>query len=147
MRKKLFILQCSTLKSTVVQYNSWHTGAVTERTGKKSYWLEEGEEVGDGRAEGSSAIGDGGQAATSLNPDTDGTGSGFLLNSILSTRFSKKNNDNSLISLSAVLGLRCCTGSSLAVASRGCSSYSGRASHYSGLSRCRARGSGACGFQ
>ena len=27
--------------------------------------------MGDGRAEGSSAIGDGGQAATSLTPDTD----------------------------------------------------------------------------
>ena len=36
----------------------WHWG-------RKSYWLEEGKEVGGGRAEGSSAIGDGGQAATS----------------------------------------------------------------------------------
>ena len=35
--------------------------------------------MGDGRGEGSSAIGDGGQAATSLTPDTDGIGSGFLL--------------------------------------------------------------------
>ena len=33
----------------------------------------------DGRAEGPSAIGDGGQAAISLMPDIDGTGSGFLL--------------------------------------------------------------------
>ena len=73
------ILQYSTLKSTVVQYNSWHTGAGIELTGKKSYWLEEGEEVGDGRAEGLSAIGDGGQAAISLTPDVDGTGSGSLL--------------------------------------------------------------------
>ena len=32
-----------------------------------------GEEVGDGRAEGSSEIGDGGQVATSLTPDVDGT--------------------------------------------------------------------------
>ena len=32
-----------------------------------------GEEVGDGRAEGSLPIGDGGQAATSLTPDIDGT--------------------------------------------------------------------------
>ena len=39
---------------------------------KKSYWLEEGEEVGDGRAEGSTAIGDRGQAAVSLTPDVDG---------------------------------------------------------------------------
>jgi len=35
--------------------------------------------VGDGRAEGSSVIGDGGQAAISLMPDADGTGSGSLL--------------------------------------------------------------------
>ena len=34
--------------------------------------MEKGEEVGDGRAEGSSAIGDGGQAAISLMPDIDG---------------------------------------------------------------------------
>ena len=40
---------------------------------QESYWLEEGEEVGDGRVEGSSAIGDGGQAAISLTPDVDGT--------------------------------------------------------------------------
>ena len=73
--------------------------------------------MGDGRAEGSSAIGDGGQAATSLNPDIDGTGSSFLLNSILSTLFLKKNHNNSLIYLLAVL--RCCTGLSLVAASRG----------------------------
>ena len=48
-------------------------GADIEWTGKKSYWLEEGEEVGDGRTEGLSAIGDGGQAAISLTPDVDGT--------------------------------------------------------------------------
>ena len=35
--------------------------------------------MGDGRAEGSSATGDGGQAAISLTPDVDGTGSGSLL--------------------------------------------------------------------
>ena len=35
--------------------------------------------MGDGRAEGSSAIGDRGQAAISLRPDIDGTGSGSLL--------------------------------------------------------------------
>ena len=59
------------MKSTVVQYNSWHTRAGIEWAGKKSYWLEEGEEVGDGRAEGSSAIGDGGQAAISFTHDLD----------------------------------------------------------------------------
>ena len=35
--------------------------------------------MGDGRAERWSAIGDGGQAAISLTPDVDGTGSGSLL--------------------------------------------------------------------
>ena len=34
--------------------------------------MEEGREVGDGRAEGSSAIGDGAQSAISLTPDVDG---------------------------------------------------------------------------
>ena len=45
--------------------------------------------MGDGRPEGSSAIGDGGQAAVSLMPDVDGTGSGSLLDSILSTLLKK----------------------------------------------------------
>ena len=35
--------------------------------------------MGDGRAKGSSAIGDAGQAAISLMADTDGTGSGSLV--------------------------------------------------------------------
>ena len=35
--------------------------------------MEEGEELGDGRAEGLSATRDGGQAAISLMPDADGT--------------------------------------------------------------------------
>ena len=35
--------------------------------------------MGNGRAAGSSAIGDGGQAATSFMSDVDGTGSGSLL--------------------------------------------------------------------
>ena len=35
--------------------------------------------MGDGRAEGLSAMGDGGQAAMSVMPDADGTGSGSLL--------------------------------------------------------------------
>ena len=34
--------------------------------------MEEGEEVGDGRAEGSSAIEERGHATVSLTPDTDG---------------------------------------------------------------------------
>ena len=45
--------------------------------------------MGDGRAEGSSAIGDGGQAAIPLTPDVDGTGSGSLLDAILSTLLKK----------------------------------------------------------
>ena len=40
--------------------------------------------MGDGRAEGLSAIGDGGQAVISLTPDIDVTGSDSLLDSILS---------------------------------------------------------------
>ena len=56
---------------------------------KKSYCLEQGEEVEDARAEGLSAIGDGGQAITSLMPDIDGTGSGSLLDSIPSTLLKK----------------------------------------------------------
>ena len=42
--------------------------------------------MGNGRAEGSSATGDGGQAAVSLTPDVDGTGSGSLLDSALSIK-------------------------------------------------------------
>ena len=55
-----------------MQYNSWYIGAGIEWRGKKGYWLEEGVEVGDGRAEGSSVMGDGGQAAISLMTDKDG---------------------------------------------------------------------------
>ena len=39
--------------------------------------------MGDERAEGSFAIGDGVQAVISLTPDIDGTDSGSLLDSIL----------------------------------------------------------------
>ena len=46
--------------------------------GQEELW-EEGEEVRNGRAEGFSAKGDGGQAAVSLTPEMDGTGSGSLL--------------------------------------------------------------------
>ena len=46
--------------------------------------------MGAGRAEGSSAIGDGGQAAIPLMPDSDGTGSGSLLDSILSALLRKR---------------------------------------------------------
>ena len=45
--------------------------------------------MGDGRAEGPSAIGDREQAAISLMADVDGTGSGSLLDSILSTLLKK----------------------------------------------------------
>ena len=45
--------------------------------------------MGDGRAEGSSAIGNGGQAAISLLPDVDVIGSDFSLDSILSTLLEK----------------------------------------------------------
>ena len=56
--------------------------------------------MGDGRAEGPSAIGDGGQAAVSLMPDVDGTGSGSLLDSILSTLLKKRSSDVWVVALS-----------------------------------------------
>ena len=49
MKKTFLIWQYSTLKSTVVQYKSWLVGAGLRWTGK-SYWLEEGEEMGGGGA-------------------------------------------------------------------------------------------------
>ena len=49
--------------------------------------------MGDGRAEGSSATGDRGQAAISLTPEVDGTGSGSLLDSILSTLLKKRSRE------------------------------------------------------
>ena len=49
--------------------------------------------MGDGRAEGLSAIGDGRQAAISLMPDVDGRGSGSLLDSILSTLLRRRSSD------------------------------------------------------
>ena len=51
--------------------------------------MEEGEKVGDGRAEGLSAIGDGGQAAMSLILNIDGIGSDSLLDSVLCTLLKK----------------------------------------------------------
>ena len=55
--------------------------------------------MGDGRAEGSSAIGDGGQAAISLMPDVDGTSSGSLLDSLLSTLLKKRSSDVWIVAL------------------------------------------------
>ena len=55
--------------------------------------------MGDGRAEGSSAIGDRGQGAVSLTPDADGTGSGSLLDSVLSTLLKKRSNDVCVVAL------------------------------------------------
>ena len=46
--------------------------------------------MGEGGAEGLSAVGDGGQAAISLMPDIDGTGSGFSFDPVLSTFWKKK---------------------------------------------------------
>ena len=41
------------------------------------------------KTEGSRAIGDGAQAAVSLTPDVDGTGSGSLLHAVLSNPLDK----------------------------------------------------------
>ena len=67
---------------------------------EQSLWLEEGEEVGDGRAEGSSATGDARQDATSLTPDVDGTGSGSLLDSILSALLKEQSSDVWVVTIS-----------------------------------------------
>ena len=75
--ENIFKLTAQYLESTVVQYNSWHTGTGITWTGKKSYWLEEEEGVGDGRAEGSSE-GDGGHTTVSLMPFIDGTHIGIF---------------------------------------------------------------------
>ena len=55
--------------------------------------------MGYGRAEGSSAIGDRGQAAISLMPDVDGTGSGSLLDSIQSIFLKKGSSDVWVVAL------------------------------------------------
>ena len=55
--------------------------------------------MGDGRAEGLSAIGDRGQAAISVTPDVDGTGSGSLLDSILSALLKKRASDVWVVAL------------------------------------------------
>lgn len=55
-----------------MQYNIWHIGAGIQSTGKKVYRWGEREGMGDDKAEGSFAIGDGVQAAIFLTPDMDG---------------------------------------------------------------------------
>ena len=49
--------------------------------------------MGDGRAEGSSVIGDGGQVAFSLTSDIDCTVSSSLLDSILCALLKNQSND------------------------------------------------------
>ena len=51
VKKTFLTLQCSTLESTVVQYNS----RTAEANRQEELLVEEGEERGDGRTEGSSA--------------------------------------------------------------------------------------------
>ena len=55
--------------------------------------------MGDGRAEGWSAVADGGRAAMSLTRDVDGTGSGSLLDSVLSTLLKKRSSDVWVVAL------------------------------------------------
>ena len=64
-----------TLKSTTAGIQGL---ASREQARRTTDWRRK--EMGDGRAEGSSAIGDGGQAAVSLMPDIDDTDSGFCWN-------------------------------------------------------------------
>ena len=65
------VLKYSTLTSIIVQYKSWHSQTGIKRASKKSYWLEEGEGMGDGTAERSPAIGDKEQAAVWFMPDVN----------------------------------------------------------------------------
>lgn len=54
------------------QYLEKHSSTVSIQglaLSKKSFWLEEGVEIGDGKIEGLSAIGGGGQAVISFMPD------------------------------------------------------------------------------
>ena len=77
--KKIFLIsQYSTLKSTVGSTTAGIQGLASSE-------LEEGGEIRDGTAEGSSVIGDRWQAAISLTPEVNGTGSGSVLISILLT--------------------------------------------------------------
>ena len=55
--------------------------------------------MGDGRAEALLATGDGGQAVISFMPDVDDTGSGSLLDSILSTLLKKQSSDIWVVAL------------------------------------------------
>ena len=55
-------------------------------------------EVGDG-AEGPTTVGDGGQAAVSLRPEVNDTGSGSSLSSILSTFLKKRSSDVWVVAL------------------------------------------------
>ena len=75
------------------QNSSWHTGADWHQGNR---WELVGRGSGGGRrlrAEGSSARGDGGQAAVSLMPDTDGTRSGCVLDSFPATLLKKWSSD------------------------------------------------------
>ena len=58
--------------------------------------------MGDGRAEGSSAMGDGGQTAVSFMPDIDSPGFGSLLDSVLSTLLKKESSDVWVVAFSLV---------------------------------------------
>ena len=82
MKKTFLILQYSqhlekVYCTTVVQYQSWHTGTALSEQARVLTGGERG--MGDGRAKESSVIGVGWQAAISLTPGFDGTSSGSLL--------------------------------------------------------------------
>ena len=82
MKKTFKILQYLVRYSSTVQLLT-HGLALSEQA--RRVLTGGGREVGDGRAEGMSAIGASEQAAISLTDDIDGAGSGYLLDSILST--------------------------------------------------------------
>ena len=67
----------------VIGYNSLHTGTDIQWTHNKNYWLEERNEVEDGRTEGSSVIGDRGHTVVPHMPDIVGMESCIFGNSQL----------------------------------------------------------------
>ena len=62
--------------------NSWHTGDWHPANRREASLTQEGDEGGEGRAEGWAAAGVGGRAASVFTPDLDGTGPGSSLDAV-----------------------------------------------------------------
>ena len=62
--------------------NSWHTGDWHPANRREASLTQEGDEGGEGRAEGWAAAGVGGRAASVFTPDLDSTGPGSSLDAV-----------------------------------------------------------------